>query len=61
MSPVLIFLYFNKYCRSWKDAVPVKFSELSTKKLEETGFKCENGPEEMIDATIKTCKEKGIL
>ncbi|KAL8495650.1 hypothetical protein ACS0TY_019676 [Phlomoides rotata] len=46
---------------SWKDVVPVKFSGLSTKKIEETGFKCENGLEEMLDGAIKTCKEKGIL
>ncbi|KAL7158538.1 hypothetical protein ABFS83_02G150500 [Erythranthe nasuta] len=46
---------------AWKDLVPVKFSGVSTKKLEETGFKYENGLEEMFDGAIKSCKEKGIL
>ncbi|KAG8391658.1 hypothetical protein BUALT_Bualt01G0210200 [Buddleja alternifolia] len=46
---------------SWKDLVPVKFSGLSTKKLEETGFKYENGLVEMFDGSIKCCKEKSLL
>ncbi|KAL8062501.1 hypothetical protein ABFX02_02G151600 [Erythranthe guttata] len=46
---------------AWKDLIPVKFSGLSTKKLEETGFKYENGLEEMFDGAIKSCKEKGFL
>ncbi|KAK6119390.1 hypothetical protein DH2020_046868 [Rehmannia glutinosa] len=46
---------------SWKDIIPVKFSGLSTKKLEETGFKYKNGLAEMFDGAIKCCKEKGLL
>ncbi|XP_011090678.1 vestitone reductase [Sesamum indicum] len=46
---------------SWKDLIPVKFSGLSTKKLQEIGFKYENGLEEMFDGAIKCCKEKGLL
>ncbi|PIN23801.1 Flavonol reductase/cinnamoyl-CoA reductase [Handroanthus impetiginosus] len=46
---------------SWKDLIPVKFSGLSTKKLQETGFKYEYGLEEMFDGAIKSCKEKGLL
>ncbi|KAL3649466.1 hypothetical protein CASFOL_005869 [Castilleja foliolosa] len=46
---------------SWKDLIPVKVSGLSTKKLEATGFKYENGLEEMYDGAIKSCKEKGFL
>ncbi|GER31242.1 NAD(P)-binding Rossmann-fold superfamily protein [Striga asiatica] len=46
---------------SWKDIIPLKFSGLSTKKLEETGFKYENGLAEMFDGAIKSCKEKGFL
>ncbi|KAI3444689.1 hypothetical protein Pfo_001354 [Paulownia fortunei] len=46
---------------SWKDLIPVKFSGLSTKKLQETGFKYENGLQEMFDGAIKSCKEKGLL
>ncbi|KAK6162496.1 hypothetical protein DH2020_002337 [Rehmannia glutinosa] len=46
---------------SWKDITPVKFSGYSTKKLEETGFKYENGLAEMFDGAIKCCKEKGLL
>ncbi|KAK4418767.1 Vestitone reductase [Sesamum alatum] len=46
---------------SWKDIIPIKFSGLSTKKLQETGFKYENGLEEMFDGAIKCCKEKGLL
>ncbi|KAL0379663.1 UNVERIFIED_CONTAM: Vestitone reductase [Sesamum angustifolium] len=46
---------------SWKDIIPVKFSGFSTKKLQEIGFKYENGLEEMFDGAIKCCKEKGLL
>ncbi|KAI3469935.1 hypothetical protein Pfo_026598 [Paulownia fortunei] len=46
---------------SWKDLTPVKFSGLSTKKLQETGFQYENGLEEIFDGAIKCCKEKGLL
>lgn len=45
----------------WKDVTAVKFSGLSTKKLEATGFKYENGLEEMFDGAIKSCKEKGLI
>ncbi|KAL8495649.1 hypothetical protein ACS0TY_019675 [Phlomoides rotata] len=48
---------------SWKDedVVPAKLVRVSTKKLEETGFKYEYGLEEMFDGAIGTCKEKGLL
>ncbi|KAL0464656.1 UNVERIFIED_CONTAM: protein BRI1-5 ENHANCED 1 [Sesamum latifolium] len=46
---------------SWKDIVPVKFSGFSTKKLQEIGFKYENGLAEMFDGAIRCCKEKGLL
>ncbi|KAL0425855.1 UNVERIFIED_CONTAM: Dihydroflavonol 4-reductase [Sesamum radiatum] len=46
---------------SWKDIIPVKFSGFSTKKLQEIGFKYENGLEETFDGAIKCCKEKGLL
>ncbi|GFP82262.1 vestitone reductase [Phtheirospermum japonicum] len=46
---------------SWKDLIPVKFSGISKEKLEATGFKYENGLEEMFDGAIKSCKEKGFL
>ncbi|KAL6579098.1 hypothetical protein OROMI_009314 [Orobanche minor] len=47
---------------SWKDmALPIEFRGFSTKKLVETGFKYENGLEEMFDGAIKCCKEKGLL
>ncbi|GER57493.1 NAD(P)-binding Rossmann-fold superfamily protein [Striga asiatica] len=46
---------------SWKDIKPLKFSGVSTKKLEETGFKYERGLAEMFDDAIKSCKEKGFL
>ncbi|XP_047983021.1 vestitone reductase-like [Salvia hispanica] len=45
----------------WKDVTAVKSSGLSTKKLEETGFKYENGLDEMFDDAIKACKEKGLM
>ncbi|KAH6779773.1 hypothetical protein C2S52_011010 [Perilla frutescens var. hirtella] len=46
---------------SWKDVAAVKFSGLSTKKMEALGFKYENGLEEMFDGSIKSCKEKGLI
>ncbi|XP_042019773.1 vestitone reductase-like [Salvia splendens] len=45
----------------WKDLTPVKLSGLSTKKLEATGFKYDNGLEEMFDHAIATCKHKGFM
>lgn len=46
---------------SWKDVRPFKLSGLSSKKLLETGFKYENGLEEMFDGAIDSCKQKGLL
>ncbi|XP_042024504.1 vestitone reductase-like [Salvia splendens] len=46
---------------SWKDVAAVKLSGLSTKKLEATGFKYENGLGEMFDGAIKSCKERGFI
>ncbi|GER35185.1 NAD(P)-binding Rossmann-fold superfamily protein [Striga asiatica] len=46
---------------SWKDIKPLKIPAASTKKLEDTGFKYENGLAEMFDDAIKSCKEKGFL
>ncbi|KAK6146451.1 hypothetical protein DH2020_020320 [Rehmannia glutinosa] len=46
---------------AWKDIRSFKLSGFSTKKLVETGFKYENGLEEMFDGAMKCCKEKGLL
>ncbi|KAL8062505.1 hypothetical protein ABFX02_02G151900 [Erythranthe guttata] len=46
---------------AWKDLIPVKVSGVTTRKLEETGFKYGNGLNEMFDGSIKCCKEKGFL
>ncbi|KAK4483414.1 hypothetical protein RD792_017914 [Penstemon davidsonii] len=46
---------------SLKDLIPLKFSGIPSKKLLETGFKYENGLEEMFDGAIKSYKEKGLL
>ncbi|PIN25767.1 Flavonol reductase/cinnamoyl-CoA reductase [Handroanthus impetiginosus] len=46
---------------SWKEIPPVSFPGLSSKKLLETGFKFENGLEEMFDGAIKSCKEIRLL
>lgn len=45
----------------WKYIQPFKVSGLSSKKLLETGFKYENGLEEMFDGAIESCKQKGLL
>ncbi|KZV47350.1 vestitone reductase [Dorcoceras hygrometricum] len=46
---------------SWEDVQPFKLSGLSSKKLLETGFKYQNGLEEMFDGAIESCKQKGLL
>ncbi|GFP95010.1 vestitone reductase [Phtheirospermum japonicum] len=46
---------------SIKDLKPFTFLGLSSKKLLETGFKYENGLEEMYDGAIKSCKDIGLL
>ncbi|KAL7158537.1 hypothetical protein ABFS83_02G150400 [Erythranthe nasuta] len=46
---------------SLKGIEPVEFSELSSKKLMETGFEFRCGLEEMFDGAIRSCKEKGLL
>ncbi|KAL0373534.1 UNVERIFIED_CONTAM: protein BRI1-5 ENHANCED 1 [Sesamum radiatum] len=46
---------------SSKGLAPISFPWPSSKKLLESGFKYENGLEEMYDGAIKSCKEKGLL
>ncbi|KAH6812150.1 hypothetical protein C2S51_025912 [Perilla frutescens var. frutescens] len=43
------------------DLPPVAFPGLSTQKLLETGFKYENGLQEMFNGAIKSCKEIGLI
>jgi len=38
-----------------------KFSDLSSKKLLDTGFKFKYNVNDMYDGAIQCCKEKGIL
>ncbi|PNY00515.1 dihydroflavonol-4-reductase-like protein, partial [Trifolium pratense] len=38
-----------------------KFTELSSRKLLDSGFKFKYGVNDMYDAAIQSCKEKGIL
>ncbi|KAL0347876.1 UNVERIFIED_CONTAM: protein BRI1-5 ENHANCED 1 [Sesamum calycinum] len=40
---------------------PISFPWPSSRKLLESGFKYENGLEEMFDGAIKSCKTKGLL
>ncbi|KAL6498785.1 hypothetical protein OROGR_028332 [Orobanche gracilis] len=46
---------------SLKDLKPFTFPSLSSKKLLETGFKYENGLEQMYDGAIESCKKIGLL
>jgi hypothetical protein len=38
-----------------------KFTELSSRKLLDSGFKFKYGVNDMYDGAIQSCKEKGIL
>ncbi|KAL3517015.1 hypothetical protein ACH5RR_023917 [Cinchona calisaya] len=46
---------------SLKEVTESKFGSLSSKKLLDTGFKFKYGIEDMYDAAIQCCKEKGFL
>ncbi|GMP42980.1 hypothetical protein CsSME_00012530 [Camellia sinensis var. sinensis] len=47
--------------RSLKEIERFTLSDLSSKKLLDTGFKYKYGLEEMFDGAIQCCKEKGFL
>lgn len=46
---------------SFEDLIRVAFPRLSSRKLVETGFKYENGLQEMFDGAIQSCKGMGIV
>lgn len=58
---IVIRLTFRLMRSSFEDLIRVAFPRLSSLKLMETGFKYENGLQEMFDGAIQSCKRMGIV